>query len=315
LVPLLERWSQDERGRQKRRVRRFVQLLKEGRSLADAVEDVPGLLSDELVLAVRLDAQSGTRTAAIHQALAAGDDSPAQLAQRSRRTKVYLALMLPVALLCFMFLNLKIVPVFLKMLSEFGIEPTGSLRQSRNLMVWLMQYWWLVVVAFVALGWLFYSTAAGRILRRSALSRLFQPLRQLHASLILDQLAVAASAGRPLPGALSTLARYHQAAPVRHQLLYVRNEVEQGAPIWEAMSAVGLLSPEDVRVLATSERLGNSAWVLHKLGEIKRRRTQWRLARLSELVLPAAVLGLGVLVLLLALIVFHPLIRLIESLS
>jgi type II secretory pathway component PulF len=81
------------------------------------------------------------------------------------------------------------------------------------------------------------------------------------------------------------------------------------------MLAVGLLSPPEVRLLATAEKLGNRPWVLHQLAEAKRRRTQWRLARLSEFAMPLAVLLLGVFVLIVALAIFQPLVLLIDSLA
>src|SRR5438552_1411595 len=62
LWPLLEQWTQDERGLQRRRVKRLSRLLKSGRPLADALEEVPGILADEELLAIRFDAQMGTRT-------------------------------------------------------------------------------------------------------------------------------------------------------------------------------------------------------------------------------------------------------------
>src|SRR5437762_3425174 len=70
LVPLLEEWAKDERDlQQRRRVRRLARLLKSGRPLADALEEIRGILGDDELLAVRFDAQMGTRTAAVRQVL------------------------------------------------------------------------------------------------------------------------------------------------------------------------------------------------------------------------------------------------------
>src|SRR5437762_12544622 len=53
LVPLLKAWTEDERGTQYFRVRWLVHLLNRGTPLADAVEQIPGILRDEDVLAIR----------------------------------------------------------------------------------------------------------------------------------------------------------------------------------------------------------------------------------------------------------------------
>jgi type II secretory pathway component PulF len=314
LAPLLDEWGREERGLQRRRVRRLVQLLRAGRPLPDALEDIPGILREEEALAVRFDAQSGTRTAAVRRFIDQSQGSAPET-QRARRTLVYLTVVLGAALLIFLFLNLKTVPALLKIVSEFQMQTPPALRWSADIARGMVDYWWLVGLGIVGLLWLIYSTTAGRLLRHSLATRLVRPLRNLHAALVLDSLSVAAAAGRPLAGALSTLARHHFAADVRHKLLYVRNEVEQGAGVWRSMQDMGLLSAAEVRALATADRLGNREWVLKKLAETKRVRTRRWLARMSELVLPAGVIAFGVLVVLMALIVFQPLIRLIESLS
>src|SRR5262245_43895469 len=64
LVPLLESWAVDERGAQRDRVLRLIRLLNEGTPIADAVDQIPNILPDEDILALRFDSQSGTVTAA-----------------------------------------------------------------------------------------------------------------------------------------------------------------------------------------------------------------------------------------------------------
>src|SRR5688572_20959947 len=76
LPPLIEKWAEDETGVQRRRLRRLARLLQEGRALPAAVEEVPGVLSEEDLLALRFDAQSGTRTAAVREALAESRAAP-----------------------------------------------------------------------------------------------------------------------------------------------------------------------------------------------------------------------------------------------
>src|SRR5687768_8337745 len=69
LAPLMEQWMEDERGLQRRRLRKLAGLLRQGGSLADAVEAVPRVLREEDLLALRFDAQTGTRTAAMREQL------------------------------------------------------------------------------------------------------------------------------------------------------------------------------------------------------------------------------------------------------
>ncbi len=121
--------------------------------------------------------------------------------------------------------------------------------------------------------------------------------------------------GPPYCRALSTLARYHFDPAIRYKLLFVRNELEQGADLWQSMSAVDLIADADARALNLADRLGNRSWVLTQLALAKNRRALRRLDRFSQLVLPAVVLLMGMLVLFQALALFTPLINLIRGLA
>jgi type II secretory pathway component PulF len=313
LVPLLEQWAQDERGFQRRRVRRLARLLKSGRPLAEAVEEIHGILSDDDLLAIRFDAQMGTRTAAVRRLLDDSKRTETTQVNRARRALVYLAFMLPVGLLFISFIQLKIVPVFSKMFQEFSYEQPAALEWSMAVARGVASFWWLFPLILLAVIWCLLSTQTGRYIRNSILSRTLQPLRELHAADVLQKLGIASSEGRPIPGALSTLARYHFVPDVRHKLLFVRNEVELGAEIWSSMSAVGLLSPPELRLLKTAERVGNRSWVLDQLAAVKQRQTRLRLQRAAQFVLPAIVLLLALLVLFQAVTVLVPLVKLIEG--
>ena len=126
-------------------------------------------------------------------------------------------------------------------------------------------------------------------------------------------IAIASNAGRPMAGALSTLARYHFDSTLRNKLSFVRNEMEQGANLWQSMSAVDLLTDADVRALNLAERLGNRTWVLTQLANAKNRRAIRRLDYASQLVLPAVVLLMGLFVLFQALALFTPLTNIIRG--
>ncbi len=314
LAPLLEKWAEDERGLQRTRLRRLGGLLKSGRALPDAIEEVGGILAEEDLLAIRFDSQMGTRTAAIRQMLDRNEPGTGGSARQVRGDLIYFAIVLFVAFNLITFIHLKIVPVFQKMLQEFEAEQPAALTWSIWTANTLVSLWWLFAIALLVTGWCLVSTRTGRFVRHAIFERWFRSLRELHSADVLRKLQVATVAGRPIPGALSTLARYHFAPSVRHKLLYVRNEVEQGADVWQSMSNVDLLTGAETRLLKTADRVGNRAWILEQLAAVKQGRTRRRWAAAAELVLPVLVLFLGVVVLFQALTIFAPLVRLIEGL-
>jgi type II secretory pathway component PulF len=107
------------------------------------------------------------------------------------------------------------------------------------------------------------------------------------------------------------LARYHHDPNLRQKLLFVRNEVEQGADLWHTLRAVKLLTPAEAELMETSEKVGNRPWAIGQLAMCKRRRMRRRLEWLSQLIEPFAVLLLGGVVFTFCLAVFVPLLKMI----
>jgi type II secretory pathway component PulF len=314
LAPLLDKWADDERGWQRTRLRKLAVLLRSGRPLPEALEEVGGCVNDADLLAIRFDSQMGTRTAAIRQLLGPEEPVNAGSARQVQGDLIYFVVVLFVAFNLIAFLHLKIVPVLQKMLQEFAVQAPQALNWSIWVASTFVSLWWIFVIACLAVGWCLVSTRMGRFVRHSLVERWFRSLRDLHSADVLQKLEVATAAGRPITGALSTLARYHFVPDVRHKLLFVRNEVEQGADVWRSMAAADLLQPAETRLLETAERVGNRSWVLGQLAAVKQRRTKSRLTIAAELVLPLLVLLLGGIVLLEALTIFSPLVRLLEGL-
>jgi type II secretory pathway component PulF len=314
LSQLVEAWAIDEMGWQKYRLARLAALLRGGMSLPDAVEEVRGVLHDEDILAIRFGFQSGTLAASVRDLLEQED--PAVLAQspRWRKSLVYICLLLAVGFFVVAFLQIKIIPEFNKIFQEFDLSIPRSLDWNIHFAALCVRYWYLIVLAIAAIWWLVFSAWPGRQLRMQFLSRLLSPLRELRVADVLEKLSIATQAGRPVAGAISTLARYHFDPKLRNDLLFIRNEMEQGAQVWQSMGRLGLLSSPEVRALETAERVGNRSWVLKQLALLKKRRTLRRLAHWSELMLPLVILLIGAFVLFQGFGVFDSLAQLVRSL-
>jgi type IV pilus assembly protein PilC len=315
LSQLLDRWAKDESGVQRQRLHRLALLLHNGAALPDAVEEVRGVLGDEDVLGIRFGTQSGTLAASIRERLEQSDPALGYGSLPTRHLIMYLCLLGTVASAIITFWEIKIVPALNDIFREFDVgSPPKALIWSTAIANAVASYWYVIAAAVFAIWLLLFSRWPGRPIRLQITSRLFRPMRDLRIAEVLQKLSVATRAGRPLEGALSTLARYHFDPMLRHQLLFIRNELEQGANIWQSMGNVGLLNPQEVRVLESSERVGNRPWVLNQLAQLKKRRTTQRLANWSQLALPLVIILLGGFVLLQALSMFQSLLHIVYSL-
>ena len=146
------------------------------------------------------------------------------------------------------------------------------------------------------------------------LARLWGPLMGLHVADLLRNLAVVVQAGRPVTGALSTLARHHYDPAMRQRLLFVRNEVEQGADLWQAMQNAGLIGATDHQLLTSAQVAGNQVWALNHLAQRMSSRARRRLQFSLEVARPALLIGVGAVVGFVVVSMFTPLIALIHSL-
>jgi type IV pilus assembly protein PilC len=313
LAPLVEAWAADENGRQQQRLYRLAELLQAETPLPDALEQVRDVLADEEILAVRFGAQSGTLAASLRDLLAQPGPS-AILLPRWRKALVYVFVVILVAIFIVSFLQMRIVPELNKIIQEFDLPTPPTLQRVVDFANFCATYWYVIALVVIVSCWLVFASWPGRRLRRALLAHIFRPIRALREADVMRQLGIAAEAGRPIAGAISTLARYHFDPVLRNQLLYVRNEIEQGADVWQSMGATGLLAPAEVRVLDASERVGNRPWALKQIAMLKQRQTARRLSRWSELALPLFVVLIGGFVLFQALGVFGPLISILQSL-
>jgi type II secretory pathway component PulF len=313
LAPLLEAWADDERGVQRRRVQRISALLQKGTSLSDAVEEVNGALRDADVLAIRFGVQSGTLAASLRESL--HDDASRQARPVVRWTLGYFILVASLFFLVTTFIYVKIIPAMMSILEDFSMDIPRALKWSLGFASFVESYWWAFVMLALLFAWSLVSARPGRFLRDTVFSRFFGPLRNLRSAEVLEKLGVAAAAGRPMTGAISTLARYHFDPSTRRKLLFVRNEMEQGAEVWQSMASAGLLTAPEENLLHAADRVGNRPWTLRQLAASKKRRTWRKLERLSELLLPAIVIALGAFVLFQALSILMPLVSIITALS
>lgn len=312
---LISQWSIDERGVQRRRLRRLAALLGSGVALADAVEQVPGVLSDEDVLTIRLGSQAGILAPTIRQAL----EDPELLSIRTRDAlrgaTVYFGFMVFAVTVICTFIQFRIAPVLQRIYADFDVDSRSYLVSPQGPGLFAAQFSWLIIGLLLIAAWLLFSTRGGRFLRRTIVDKYFGPMREWRAAEVLQRLGWVTASGRPLPSALSTLARYHFDPAIRHKLLFARNEVEQGVDLWQSLTTVKLLTPKEAHVMDVATRVGNRSWALKQLARAKQLRVNRMLEQASNLLLPALVIGMGALVLWQALSVFSVLTVIIDSLE
>ncbi len=314
-APLVASLGEDHRGRYRSILRRLSGRLASGMPLADALEQTPGALPDDIVLAVRFGSQSGLLAESLNAELKIRHDAWERIDRKLGRMIAYLTgtLLLGTFIVCFLFIY--IFPTFFEISHDFYLSSPPALTWLLEIGNFFFQFAALLVPGFFLLLWVFWARWPKRYLRRTFSTRWFRSVLERRAARLLHYLALAAKGGRPLAGALSTLARYHYDGPFRRKLLYVRNEVEQEADLWESLVRTRILSPAESKAIVTAPDGNSRIWTLQRLAQGKETRITERIDWWLDLIEPAAILLLASGVLLLAVSIFSWLYSLVGGLA
>lgn len=273
VMPLIANLAAEHRGGYRRRLHRLANRLADGTPLVDALEQTPDVLRDETVLAIRFASQTGTLNST-YAFLVDSDHSASNRVVATLRQMFFSTIAVVVIFCCLLsFLMVFITPTLENILEESGTDTRASTLWPFRTLVdcsnFVANYWPLWLLAAVIIAFLYLSAWSRRCFRRVIATRWVRSAAEGRSAGLLHLLAFAVEAGRPLPAALSTLARYHFDRNVRQNLLFARNEVEQGADFWSSLAEARLLTRQEADAIANSSCRRSRAWAMRRLADWK----------------------------------------------
>ena len=319
VVPMLDAFADDSQFGWRHSVRDLSDMLQSGESLPDALEAVPGLLPPEAVLAARVGAESGTVGPALR--LAAEKLAPRRESVMSSPGNVvlYLVFLTFVMVLIVSFIMVYIIPKFAKIFADFGTELPALTLTIIEATDFAVTYGLLLIPAVFGVMWIAVvcGVAAGRgtIPITGPFKILLRIVPRIATGDILRNLSVVVAAGRPLAGALTTMAGFHPTPSIRRRIAAVADDVDRGHDCWFSLNEAGLIKRREAVLLASAERVGNLDWVLRQLAGSVDSRIEFRFNMLIEFVRPALLLFYGMIVGTVVIGLFMPLIKLLNDLS
>ncbi|TWU28056.1 type II secretion system F family protein [Bythopirellula polymerisocia] len=314
-APLVENLAAEHRFRFRRRLRLLARRLAAGTPLADALEQTPGVVSDQQQLAIRFGEQAGTLPAILTNLLERDDTTTKQTDMRLRQIAFYATITTAIFVFVLSFILIKIIPSYQAIFDDFDLELPRPTILMIGVSTWAVNYWYLLALPVALMVWLIFSERSRRFFRRKLWSRILPPVAQLRSADLLSLLSISVRAGRPLAGAISTLARYHFDTLVRHKLLFVRNEIEQGTDVWDSMATARLLSPQESCALDNSTSSESRAWSMTQLAQLRQGRVAGRIEIVVTFLQALVILLLAGAVLLVAIACLSPLIDMVSGLS
>lgn len=300
----------------RKRVRLFASLLNNGLSVPDALDRVPKLISDEAEVLVRMGWETGTLARSLKEAAGIRTERN-QLWGQAASQFTYLIFTALAMQVIIGFVFYFIIPKFEAIFKDFGMSLPPATIFAIRMSHWLTG-WFGLPLFFLFLGELlllvmlpiglhdafwFHIPMAQRFFRRR------------HTSIILRSLALAAGGGKSIVGGLGVLSRDYPSHWVRSRLGRVLRDVEAGGDWVESLHRVGLIGDGDPSVLRSAQKVGNLDWALRELAESNDRRLGYRLQLTLQIMFPLLVIGLGLVVLVIAVAFMSPLFHLIERLA
>jgi MSHA biogenesis protein MshG len=208
--------------------------------------------------------------------------------------------------------NIFVIPAFAKVYAGFKTELpflTKVLIGFSNFMVetWPLQLAGLIGLVFAFRAWIATRSGkykwdraklripiAGKIILKATLARFARSL------------ALALQSGVPVVQALTTVAQVVDNDFIGQRVEQMRDGVERGESVLRTAVAAGVFTPVVLQMIAVGDETGELDALMREVADLYERDVEYEVRTLSAQIEPILIVGLGALVLVLALGVFLP---------
>lgn len=294
---------------------RVLQDLREsldsGRELSAAMRRHPLVFSSFYVSMVRVGEMTG-RLDEIFLRLFNHLEFERDMRERIRGAMRYPSFVLVAMIIAMVVINMFVIPAFAKVYAGFHAQlpiMTRVLVASSNFTV---HFWPLLLAMTFGLIFgfrLYIGTPTGRynwdrvklrmpmagdIILKGTLARFARSL------------SLASRSGVPVVQALSVVAQVVENAYISSRVEQMRDGVERGESILRTAVTTGVFTPIVLQMIAVGEETGEIDDLMDEIGGMYEREVEYEIKTLSARIEPILLVGLGILVLILALGIFLP---------
>ena len=288
-----------------------VENLESGRDLSSSLARHPRVFSSLFVSLVQVGENTGRLDEAFLQ-LAAYLEMEKETRDRIKAALRYPTIVIVAIAAALAIINLKVIPVFARVYSGFGAKlpwATQVLIATSNFTVAYWPYLLTILVLSYAGTRSYVHTDEGRY-RWDKLKLRIPVVGSIVLRATLARFArafsMASRSGVPLIQALTVVALAVDNEYVGDRVRSMRNGVERGESLTRTAATTGLFTPLVLQMLAVGEETGAVDEMLEQVGDFYEREVDYDLKNLSDAIEPILILGIGAIVLVLALGVFLP---------
>lgn len=285
--------------------------LDAGRELSAAMRRHPNVFSPFYISMVRVGEMTG-RLEEVFLRLFVYLEFDREMRMRVRSALRHPIFIVIIMVLAMVIINLFVIPAFARVYANFNAQlplMTRVLIATSELTVKL----WPFMLASAAMAAVAFRTfiatpygryqwdsaklrlpIAGKIMRKSALARFARSF------------ALSTKSGVPIVQGLNVVAQTVDNAYIASRVEQMRDGVERGDSILRTANTTGVFTPVVLQMVAVGEETGELDSLMDEIAQMYEQEIDYELKTLSAQIEPILIIGLGILVLMLALGVFLP---------
>jgi len=305
-VPLIQSIEMIGSGTKNKSVSKLMESVgddvKAGMPLSQSLRKHPRYFDDLYCDLVASGEQSGALDK-IFDRVALYKEKAEALKSKIKKAMFYPIAVLVVALIVTSILLIFVVPQFQEIFNGFGAELPGFTLMVIGISEFMQEYWWIMLIAIVAIGFAYKEALLKSKKLRDANDRAILKLPVI--GMILNKAAVARyartlsttfAAGVPLVDALDSAAGASGNAVYRYAILEIKAEVSSGNLMNWAMRNSKIFPDMVIQMVAIGEESGSLDGMLAKVATIYEQEVDDAVDGLSSLLEPLIMAVLGVLV-------------------
>lgn len=323
-IPLLECLNtlslQTENRRLRKIILEVVSEIKKGRSLAESLYRYKNKLPEIFVSMLASGELSGKLDQTLGR-LATGFEKDYEMREKIKSAMAYPLLVAGFAVAAIAALFVFVVPVFVDIFSQMGARLPVHTRILIYVSEIIKRYWYLVPLVAAIMLIIFRKTTAtekGKTIIDSLLLRL--PVAGKLATKTITArfartLASLLRSGVPLIQSLEIVEKVAGNSLVAKEIYQTRELVREGGKMTAVLKKSKFFQPMAVNMISVGEESGSLDTFLEKLAVYYEQEAESIVARLSSMIEPLMIAGVGILVGFIALSIYMPLFSMAEVLQ
>lgn len=289
----------------------IVSELNAGKSLSAAMAEHEKIFSSVYVSAIETGESSGQLDESFLR-LAKFLEIELQNKQRLKSALRYPKIVVFAMIAAVLVINVVVIPAFKSLFKSFGADlplPTRILMATSHI---INNYWYILIPAVILIYMLIKT-----ILKNDKIGfhwdkfklklPIFGPLiKKILLTRFVWSLSMMLKAGTPFPKALSLVSRSTGNRFIKHQILQIRSDLQEGRTFSEGLEEADLFHPLTLQMVVIGEESGTLDDMLELIAKEFDEDTEYSLRHITELIEPILFLVMGIMVAVLALGVFLP---------